>query len=180
MEMQSYCEDNERLVKDQEEKNHLNAAMLSSLIYIQLRINSWSGEKNPEGSKSSTKRIRKRSSSGSSDSGEPTGGSSSSSHKNKRKSRYQSFLRDEFRKARSPTFNGDIKNDQEAEAWLLGTRKYFQVQDYSRNMKARVAIFIFSGRASILWEHFRKVNNIRDRNIMWKHFQKFFQLEVPL
>ena len=34
-EMQSYKVDNERLVKDQEEKNRLNASMLQSLTDIQ-------------------------------------------------------------------------------------------------------------------------------------------------
>ena len=40
----------------------------------------------------------------------------------------------EFAKAKLPTFNGEVKYGQEVEAWLLGMRKYFQVQDYSRNM----------------------------------------------
>ena len=73
-------------------------------------------------------------------------------------------------------FNGEVKNGQEVEAWLLGMRKYFQVQDYSGNMKARVAIFNLTGRESIWWEHFRKVNKIRERRkIVWKQFQKFFR-----
>ena len=97
-----------------------------------------------------------------------TGGSSSFSRENLRKKHYQNHSRDEFEKARPPTFNGEIKNGQEVEAWLLGMRKYFQVQDYSGNMKARVAIFNLTGRASIWWKHFRKVKNINERNIVWK------------
>ena len=61
----------------------------------------------------------------------------------------------EFKKENPPTFDGEAKSGQEAESWILGTRKYFQVQDYSGNMKARVAIFNLIGRASIWWEHFR-------------------------
>ena len=38
--MQSYKEDNERLVKAQEEQNQLNAAMLQSLTDIQINMNS--------------------------------------------------------------------------------------------------------------------------------------------
>ena len=71
-----------------------------------------------------------------------------------------------FRKAKPPTFNGEVKTGQEAEAWLLGIRKYFQVQDYSGNMKARVAIFNLMGRASIWWEHFRKLKKKNERNIL--------------
>ena len=113
----------------------------------------------PEGSKSNTRR-RKRSLSGSSDSEGSTSGSISSSHKNERKRHYPNHSCDELKKVRPPTFKGEIKNGQEAEAWLLGMRKYFQVQDYSGNMKARVAIFNLTGRSSIWWEHFKKVKNI--------------------
>ena len=40
VEMQSYMEDNERLVKAQEEKNHMNSSMLQSLTDIQRRMSS--------------------------------------------------------------------------------------------------------------------------------------------
>ena len=53
-------------------------------------------------------------------------------------------------------------------------RKYFQVQDYFGNMKARVSIFNLIGRASIWWEHFRQVKKINERKIVWKQFQKYF------
>ena len=42
-------------------------------------------------------------------------------------------------------------------------------------MKARVAIFNLTGRASIWWEHLRQVNKINERNIVWKQFQKYFK-----
>ena len=87
--------------------------------------------------------------------------------------RYHNCSCDEFKKARPPTFNGEIKNGQEVESWILTTRKYFQVQDYSGNMKPRVAIFNLTGRASIWWEHFRQVKKINERRIVWKQFQKY-------
>ena len=53
--------------------------------------------------------------------------------------------------------------------------KYFQVQDYSRNMKERVAIFNLNVRESIWWEHLKQVNKINERNIVWKQFKKYFK-----
>ena len=125
----------------------------------------------PEGSKSTVRR-RKRSPSGSSNSEGSIKGSSSSSHRNKKERRYQNRSRDEFKKAKPPTFDGEVKNGQEAEAWLLGMRKYFQVQ-YPGNMKAMVSIFNLTGRASIWWGHFRKVKKINERNIVWKQLQNY-------
>ena len=76
----------------------------------------------PEGSKSTVRR-RKTSPSGSSNYEGSTGGSSSSSHKNERNRNYQNHSHDQFKKVRPPTFNGEVKNGQEVEAWLLGMRK---------------------------------------------------------
>ena len=42
-------------------------------------------------------------------------------------------------------------------------------------MKARVAIFNLTGRASIWREHFKKVKKINERKIVWKQFQKYFK-----
>ena len=74
----------------------------------------------------------------------------------------------EFKMAKPPTFDGEVKLGQEFEDWTLGIRKYFQVQDYSGNMKARVSIFNLNGRASIWWEHLKQVKKINDRKIVWK------------
>ena len=101
-----------------------------------------------EGRKSSSKR-RKRYSSGSSDSEGSTGGSRFSSHREKRKRHHRNNSHDEFKKERPPTFNGEINTGQEDKDLLIGMKKYFQVQDYSGNMKARVSIFNLKGRASI-------------------------------
>ena len=87
-EMQSYKEDNERLVKAHEEKNQLNVSMLKILINIQRNMNSKDRTKNPEGSKN-TARRRKRSPSDLYDSEGSIGDSHSSSHENQRKRRHQ-------------------------------------------------------------------------------------------
>ena len=54
-------------------------------------------------------------------------------------------------------------------------KKYFQVQDYLGNMKARVVIFNMDGRESIWWEHLRQVKKINEKNIVWKQFKKYFK-----
>ena len=54
--------------------------------------------------------------SGSFDSEKPSGDSSSPSRRNKRRRLYKNDSRDEFKKARPPTFNGEVKTSQEAKA----------------------------------------------------------------
>ena len=162
------------LIKAQEEHHQLNVVMLQILTGLQRKIDSGRGTARPEGSKSSTRR-RRMTSSGLSDSEESSGDSSSSSHRRKRKRHHRDRSRDEFKKAKPPTFDGEVKTRQEVEAWLLGIKKYFQVHDYSGNMKARVAIFNMNGRASIWWEHFKQVKRISERRLKWKQFKKYFK-----
>jgi hypothetical protein len=39
--------------------------------------------------------------------------------------------REEMNKIKPPTFDGEHKKDEDAETWLLGMRKYFQLHNYS-------------------------------------------------
>ena len=97
----------------------MNVAMLQSLTDIQLGLHHRRGATNPEGSKSGARR-RKRSSSISYDSEEPTRASSSSSHRNKRKRRYRNNSRDELKKVKPPTFDGELKNNKKPKLGFLG------------------------------------------------------------
>lgn len=36
------------------------------------------------------------------------------------------YFLDNFKKVKPPTFDGDLKNPEDAEAWLLGTKKFFE------------------------------------------------------
>ena len=100
--------------------------MLHSLTDLQRKIDSGQGTVKPKGSKSSTRR-RRMTSGRSSNFKESSEDSSSSSGKGKRKRHHRDYSRDEFKKVKPPTFDGDVKTGQEAEAWLLGIKKYFQV-----------------------------------------------------
>ena len=90
----------------------MNAAMLHSLTDLQRKIESGWGIARPKGSKSST-RKRKRTSSGSCDSEESSADTSSSSRKIKRRRHHRDRSQDEFKKAKPPTLDGEIKNDGE-------------------------------------------------------------------
>jgi hypothetical protein len=81
---------------------------------------------------------------------------------------------EEFRKAKTPSFDGEIKKGEEAEAWLLGLKKYFRVRDFSENLKARVATFNLNGKASICWEDLKNVKGVHEEDLSWKKFEKYF------
>ena len=110
------------LIKAQEEQHQLNADMLQSLIDLQRNKDYGQGIARLEGSKSST-RKRRKTSSGSSDFEESSGDTSSSSHKRKIIRHHRDRSRDEFKKAKSPTFDGEVKTRQEAEAFLSRIKK---------------------------------------------------------
>ena len=72
-----------------------------------------------------------------------------------------------------------------AEAWLINMNKYFQVYEYNRNLKARLAIYKLREKATLWWEEVKNVRSIDEQDITWEFFsstlkentwQKYFML----
>jgi hypothetical protein len=101
--------------------------------------------------------------------------SSHSQKKRKRRKHSKGGDPEEFKKSKPPTFDGEIKKGEEAEAWILGLKKYFRVHDYSENLKARITIFNLNGKASIWWEDLRNVKGIHEKELSWGKFEKYFK-----
>ena len=71
----------------------------------------------------------------------------------------------EFKNIKPPTFNGEIEKGEEAEAWLSGMKKYFQIYNYSNQLKERMTIYNLIGKEEILWKHIKRVKGIKEKNI---------------
>jgi hypothetical protein len=65
-------------------------------------------------------------------------------------------LKGEMNKIKPPTFNGEHK-EEDAETWLLGMRKYFQLQNYSAHAEGRIVMYQLKGKASMWWDQFVQV-----------------------
>ena len=61
-------------------------------------------------------------------------------HSRKRKFKPYEEISGELKKIKPPNFNGENEKGEEAEAWLSGMKKYFQIYNYSNQLKARMAI----------------------------------------
>jgi len=85
------------------------------------------------------------------------------------------YLPDEFKKAKPPTFDGEMKKSQDVEAWLLGMRKLFILHDYSENMKARISIFSLKGKVDIWWEDVKNIKDIHEDDFTWHAFENLFK-----
>ena len=64
---------------------------------------------------------------------------------------------------------------EEAESWLSGIKKYFQIYNYSNQLKAGMDIYNLTGKADILWQDLKRVKGIREKNINWSTFKKYFK-----
>ena len=58
-------------------------------------------------------------------------------------------------------FNGEIEKGEEEESWLYGMKKYFQIYNYSNELKAKMAIFNMTGKKDIWWEDIKKFKGIK-------------------
>jgi hypothetical protein len=84
-------------------------------------------------------------------------------------------LKAEMNNIKPPTFDGENKKDEDAETWLLGMRKYFQLKKYSSHAEGRISIYQIKGKASIWWDQLLQVQRLREKNMTWKEFKNFFE-----
>jgi hypothetical protein len=61
-------------------------------------------------------------------------------------------LKGEMNKIKPPTFDREHKKEEDAETWLLGMRKYFQLQNYSSHAEGRIVMYQLKGKASMWWD----------------------------
>ena len=69
-------------------------------------------------------------------------------------------------------FNGEVEKGEEAEAWLPGMKKYFQIYNYSNRMKAKISIYKLTRKVDIWWQDIKRVKNIREKYVTWRTFKK--------
>ena len=50
-------------------------------------------------------------------------------------------------------------------------KKYFQIYNYSNQLKARMAIYNLIGKDDIWWQDLKRVKGIREKNINWSTFK---------
>jgi len=84
-------------------------------------------------------------------------------------------LQGELRKIKPPIFKGDSEKGEDAQAWLLGMRKYFRIYNYSSQMESNIVIHQLQGQASIWWEQLERMKKLDERYVSWKQFKKYFQ-----
>ena len=86
----------------------------------------------------------------------------------------------EFKKIKPPTFNDKTKKGEEAEAWLSRMKKYFQIYNYSNQLKARMTIYNLIGKVDIQWQDIKGVKGIKENNINWSTFKNYFKKDFML
>ena len=72
-------------------------------------------------------------------------------------------------------FNEKIKKGEEPKAWFFGMKNYFQIHNYSDELKAKMAIYNLSGKVDIWWQDIKKVKGIKQRYVTWKTFKNFLK-----
>ena len=80
-----------------------------------------------------------------------------------------------FKKVKPPTFDGELKKPKDAEAWLIVMNKFFELHEYTGNMKARIIIFNLKGKVDIWREDVKQVRDINIENLSWHEFKRLFK-----
>jgi hypothetical protein len=177
---QARLADSRKLMKIRDRQGEFNLKMLKSLERIEKKL-----EKESDTSRSRSVRTperRRRSRSGSrhyhlspKHSGKETHSSSSPSPTRKHRKSGRDELKREINKIKPPTFDGEHKKEEDAKTWLMGVKKYFQLQNYSAYAEGRIAMYQLKGKASMWWDQLVQVQHIREKEVAWKEFKRYFE-----
>jgi hypothetical protein len=158
MELQVFKADNEKLKKAQQEQQEINEVLLRSIVTKRIpKDDNQEEEVSKRASNNSGPEAEKgdHSSEGTpSAEGKTTTG---------RKRKQVDHLEGEFKKIKPSTFDKESKIGEEAKAWLLDIKKYFQMYNYSNNMKVRMAIYNLKGKASIWWQGLKLAKGLKEK-----------------
>jgi hypothetical protein len=129
---QAHLADSRKLMKIRDRQAEFNLKMLKSLERIEKKLEKGSGTRRSRSVR--TPEGRRRSRSGNINyhlspkhSGKETRSSSSPSPTKKHQKYGKEELKGEMNKIKHPTFDGEHKKEEDAETWLLGMKKYFQL-----------------------------------------------------
>ena len=144
-------------MKDKEQEYDFNMKLMQSLNIIEKKLDKESGS-SKYGSHRPNDELRKARSASRHHQHSPrhsnkrARSSSSPSPVRKHKGSGVDELRGEMNKIKPPTFDGEHKKDEDAETWLLGMRKYFQLNNYSYHAEGKISIYQLKGKESMWWD----------------------------
>jgi hypothetical protein len=177
--VQSHKVDNERLMKAKEKKDDFNMKLLEGLNRIEKKMVKESDSSKYESHKYSEEKGEVKSDSRHHhhphrNSHKRVGNSSILSPVKRYKRSGVDELQGEMNKIKPHIFDGEHKKDEDAETWLLGMRKYFQLHNYSSHVEGIIIIYQLKGKASMWWDQLVQVQHIVEKSVTWREFKKYF------
>jgi hypothetical protein len=166
--VQIHRADNRKLMKARNQQGEFNLKLMRSLERIERKL-----DKESDSSKSRSISRHHRHSPKYSKRRAHSSSSPSPTRKHRRSGVDE--LKGEMNKIKPPTFDGEHKKEEDVETWLLGMRKYFQLQNYSPHAEGRIAMYQLKGKASMWWDQLVQVQHIKEKDITWKEFKKYFK-----
>jgi hypothetical protein len=85
-------------------------------------------------------------------------------------------LQGEMRNLKTPSFEGEREREDDDEAWFLGIRRYFQFNNYSSNLEARISTYHLHVKAAMWWDQLKQLEHVNESRITWKQFKNYFQM----
>jgi hypothetical protein len=179
-EAQAHQVDSQNLMRVRDRQGEFNLKMLKSLERIERKLEKESDIRKIGSRRTPERKSRSRSGSrhhchSPKHSGKEEHISSSPSPTKKHQRSGVDELKGERNKIKPPTFDGEHKKEEYAETWLLGMRKYFQLQNYSSHAEGRIAMYQLKGKTSMWWDQLVQVQHVREKDITWKEFKRYFE-----
>ena len=71
-------------------------------------------------------------------------------------------------KLKPTSFDRERDREDNAKAWFLGLKRYFQFHNYSSNLEAIISTYHLHGKTTMWWDQLKQVEDINENRITWK------------
>jgi hypothetical protein len=88
--------------------------------------------------------------------------------RNERRKQEVDILQGEMRKLKPPSFGSETEREDDAEAWFLGLKRYFQFHNYSSNLEARISTYHLHKKYTMWSDQLNQVEHVNESRTTWK------------
>jgi hypothetical protein len=85
--------------------------------------------------------------------------------RNQRRRHEMGSLQGQLRKIKPPSFDGERESEDDVEACFLRLMRYFQLHNYSSNLKSIISTYHLHGKATMWWDQLKQVKHINENKI---------------
>jgi len=75
------------------------------------------------------------------------------------------ILQGEMSNVKTPSFDREREREDDAKAWFLGLKRFFQLHNYFSNLESRISTYHLHKKCAMWWAQLNQVEHVNESRI---------------